>query len=200
MKNREALQKLDGNFAGIFGAALCDVLAEVAVLDVFHCNVGALGILIPAQEPDKEILTLDLLSVSFSTGRQREETYMFYFRQRLQFARIINVSHPLQQLLDCPQLTPFGSLEDDDAESAGSECFLIGPSCLDTCPPLSGFEVRRVGRMDNTAIVEYGLKSVAVHLWHFYYSWWLRGRMGLEVRQRRTLSWTRPGNNERGKC
>lgn len=164
MQNREPLQKLNGNFSGICLVALRDVLAEVAVLDVFHCNVDALGILIPAQEPDKEILTLDLLSVSFSTAKQREETYMFHFRQHLQFAGIINVSHSLQQLLDCPQLTPFSSLEDDDAESAGSQCSLIGPSCLNTCPPLSGFEVCRVGRMDNTAIIEYRLKSVAI-LW-----------------------------------
>lgn len=47
---------LDGTATGVF-----EVLSEVAVLDVFHCDEDEVGIRVPAEEFDKEVITLDIV-------------------------------------------------------------------------------------------------------------------------------------------
>lgn len=91
---------------------------------------------------------------------------MSHFGQHPQFARVIDVPHPFQKLLDSSQFSAFVFLQDDDPESPGSEILLIGPSRLNCCPSLSRFQVRSIGRVDNTTVVDCRLQFVAVDRGH----------------------------------
>lgn len=53
VENCEALDELAGDFSGIAGGAgagCFEILTEVAVLDIFHCDADALGVLVPAHK------------------------------------------------------------------------------------------------------------------------------------------------------
>lgn len=57
----EAFQKLAGDFSDVTGGAgtgFFDVVAQVAVRNVFHGDEDAVGVLVPAKELDEEILAL----------------------------------------------------------------------------------------------------------------------------------------------
>lgn len=61
VKGDEALQKLAGNPSRIFdrtGAGVFEVVGQVTMLNIFHCDEDKVAICVPTEEFDKEILAL----------------------------------------------------------------------------------------------------------------------------------------------
>lgn len=61
MKDQKSLQDLLSNFFGValgHGLVLLDVFAEVAVLDVLHCEKYRAFVFIPAKKLDEQVLVL----------------------------------------------------------------------------------------------------------------------------------------------
>lgn len=70
MENGEAIKKLTGDFLHISGGTRTrcfKIMAQVAVLDIFHRNENAITVLVPAEEFDKEILTLVMVSTNIKS-------------------------------------------------------------------------------------------------------------------------------------
>lgn len=62
MEDIEAFQELTGDIAGVLGAAgrtgIFDVSAQIAALDVFHCDEVEIVVLVPAIKDNEEFSTL----------------------------------------------------------------------------------------------------------------------------------------------
>lgn len=61
VKGDKAFQKLTGNPLRVFdrtGAGVFEVVGQVTMLNIFHCDEDEVAIRVPAEEFDKEILAL----------------------------------------------------------------------------------------------------------------------------------------------
>lgn len=59
MEDIEAFQELTGDIAGVLGrTGIFDVSAQIAALDVFHCDEVEIVVLVPAIKDNEEFSTL----------------------------------------------------------------------------------------------------------------------------------------------
>lgn len=62
MQNLEPLQKLSGDFLGIRFCPISvtlDVVAQISMFDVLHCEEGVVHVFVPAKELYKQVLVLN---------------------------------------------------------------------------------------------------------------------------------------------
>lgn len=168
MEEGEPFQQLMGDSADMAsgtGTWSFEVMAQVAMLNVFHRDKHAIPVLIPAEEFDEEIFTLFIISIN-SRISDANGTYMRDFGHQGKFPAVINHAKPFHYLLDSPQFAGIGFLHVDDTKAPRSEDFLVIPSCLNRYVSLPGGEVGPVGRVCNAAVTESGFEFIPVEFRH----------------------------------
>lgn len=101
MKNGEAFKQLTGDFSDIDGGSRTrhfQVIAQVAMLNVFHSDENTIAVFVPAEELDEEVIILLIISTTASCNVT--STHISHFGQNRNFAGVINLSDPLQDLLN----------------------------------------------------------------------------------------------------
>lgn len=168
----EAFHELAGNISGVVGrtgSRVFEVVGQVTVWKIFHCNEDEVDTRVPAEKFDKKIIALVELCLLDRHRTHRLTkchlgTYVSYFDHHCNFAGEIHLPSPCVYLLDRPQFTTISLLETDDTETTRSEGFLISPCCLNRRSALSGSHVSPVGRVCDTAIPERGFEFETVQL------------------------------------